>query len=136
MQREGVLREPSSRATPPERGLGSARRFTRRHAWIAAGAYLAIGVLVFSAFPRSWTIGAAVIFGPFAGPAVRDWEHGLDWAWTLAPWALSVLAAGVLVQLVVAPSVGVRGKLRLLAWGAGWTGWFLSALLSYGVALE
>ncbi|HEX9794884.1 MAG TPA: hypothetical protein VGC54_12960 [Planctomycetota bacterium] len=109
---------------------------TWRHARVAGVTYVVMGVFAYLAFPRSWKTGASVVFGPFAGPAMRRWRHSLDWAWTLAPWAFGLLAAGLIVQWWLEPTTRPRRIVRMTAWGIACAGWCAFALLSYGVALE
>lgn len=110
--------------------------FTWDHFLIAIVLYLLIGGVAYWLFPRSASVGAAVLLGPFAGPGLRNWSHSLEWAWQLLPFAIGCLGLGVLAQFLIKPETPTRQNIRLIVWALAWAAWFSAAILSYAVALE
>lgn len=117
-------------------GVRRERLLTWRHAAIAGAAYLVAALLVL-ALSRAPLHLLAIVLGPFAGGAVRDWQRCCAASsLALAPYALALLGAGVLIQLGV-PPVGSRlSWTRLWVWALACTGWFFLAVVSYLHALE
>lgn len=78
----------------------------------------------------------ATITGPFIGPIAR---HGqsccLKAALGLAAIAGSILALGLIAQVVPLPFRRGRRSVRLILWTLGWSAWFFSGSVSFSHAL-
>ncbi len=112
------------------------RRLTGAHLRVAATGYAVVAVLVLVK-TRSllWALGVAL--GPFAGGVARGWQgSSRHFSLTLAPYGVLFLAAGLLVQLLVAPASPGRALLRRVVWSLATAGWLTLAVVSYLQALE
>jgi hypothetical protein len=81
---------------------------------------------------RALDVGQAAVaplLGPFLGPFARHWQPcGLgDGHGFLVGVCAVLLGSGLALQLAPLPSGRGASRLRLLAWGAGWTVWFGAA---------
>ena len=114
------------------------QRLSWRDAGVAVGLWLVVGTLASLMFRRGPMVGVNMIFGPFAGTVMRGRNNTccLDWAWTLVPYVVPVLLAGVCIQWLVAPTTVGRRRLRLVSWSLTCAWWILSAFVSYLHALE
>jgi hypothetical protein len=116
--------------------MSNGPRLSRRHAWIAGVVILFFAVLTLIA-TRSPVYAVEIALGPFAGAVARDWEGGCARdSWSLAPYAVSLLLAGFIVQVLVPPGTPWRDRIRGLAWWLACVGWCCFGVRSYLVALE
>lgn len=127
---------------------GLAWRLTSAHAWIFGVLLVVFSVLTFLLVhagsdpgPDHWRhvaqTTAATAVGPFTGAIARDWQSCCArFSWSLAPYAGTALAAGILLQLLPFPPGRGWNRARLAAWGAGWTAWFGAGIVSFAHALE
>lgn len=73
-----------------------------------------------------------VVQGPMAGGALHDWRSCcVESAQWLLPYGACALGLRSLVTLFVLPRSPLQSAVRLAAWGAEWSTWLATAVLSY-----
>jgi len=79
----------------------------------------------------------ASITGPMTG-AISRGSQGccLEFSLTLLPYCGGILLMGIIPQFVKWPFQRFAPACRYTLWILGWSGWFLSGIISFGHALS